>query len=174
MPRSRFFVITPAKAQDARRLVDIEFHAFEDEQVNQVLSYRDYKKATHFERSVKLYEIAMMNERDPARALKKKPRERTDSFFDKRSPIRLGTTFLKVVDTETNEPVSFAKVEMKKYGREELRSPASIGHEGEPKMNHDWFALNERVRREYVGSTEHCCKSDSRLMIGGRYAKDTN
>ena len=50
--QARSFVVTPAKAQDIRRFVDIEFSAFEDEQVNQVLSFRDYKKPAHFERTV--------------------------------------------------------------------------------------------------------------------------
>ena len=57
--RTRSFATTPAKIQDIRRLVDIEFSAFENEQVNQVLSFRDYKKPAHFERSVEIYRRAL-------------------------------------------------------------------------------------------------------------------
>ena len=132
--RNRRFLVTSAKPKDVRRLVDIEFHAFEDERVNQVLSYRDYKKPAHFERSVKLYQTALLQDRE--------------------SQVQ----FKKIVNSETNEIISFTKYEMKKYAPQELRSAFDIGHEGEPKMNRDWFGLNEQLRREYVGTQEHCCK----------------
>lgn len=154
-PRQRrHFAIIPAKIHDARRLVDIEFHAFETNQVNQILSYRDYKKATHFERSVHMYEAAMS---EPAERRPKTERMRADSKVDDACQAELGVSFRKVVDAQTQEIVSFAKVEMKQYTVAELLTPADVGHDGEPRMNRDWFALNERLRREYVGLREHCC-----------------
>lgn len=149
----RQFAIIPAKSNDARRLVDIEFHAFEINQVNQILSYRDYKKVSHFQRSVRMYEAAMAEQGEPR---PKGERKRADSKADGRR-AELGVSFSKVVDAHTEEIVSFAKVEMKRYTLDELLSPADIGHEGELKMNRDWFALNERLRREYVGLRDHCC-----------------
>lgn len=146
------FAVTSAKLQDVRRLVDIEFHAFENEQVNQVLSYRDYKKPTHFERTVKAYQRTLSEERNQ-RGRKHGAIQRTDTHW----PISR-VNFRKVVDTQSNEIVSFTKFEMKAYTEAELHEPADIGHEGEPLMNRDWFALNERVRREYIGLAKHCCK----------------
>ena len=158
--KGRHFAIVPAKLPDARRLVDIEFHAFESNQVNQILSYRDYKKASHFERSVRLYEDAMSSPLQPTQS-KHEGRPRADSRFDhcEQPGMQPGVEFSKVVDTQTQEIVSFAKVEMKTYTLAELRSPPDAGHEGEARMNQDWFALNERLRREYVGLREHCCVS---------------
>lgn len=141
MAQTRSFVTTPAKVQDIRRFVDIEFSAFENEQVNQVLSFRDYKKPAHFERTVDLYRQAMNADVAP-------------TSTSATPQIR----FKKVVDTECGEVVSFAKIETKAYTREELQTPLDGGHEEEPRMNRDWFALNERLRREYVGLNEHCCK----------------
>ena len=138
--RNRRFIVTPAKPRDIRRLVDIEFHAFENERVNQVLSYRDYKKPAHFERSVKIYQAALLKDNNGQRL--------EDS----------NVGFKKIVNTETNEIVSFTKYEFKTYSREELRSPFDSGHEGELLMNRDWFGLNERLRREYIGTSEHCCE----------------
>lgn len=132
--QARSFAVTPAKVQDIRRFVDIEFSAFEDEQVNQVLSYRDYKKPAHFERTVEIYRQAMNVEVTPE------------------------VRFKKVIDAEWGETVSFAKIEMKAYTSEELDTPLDIGHEEEPRMNRDWFALNERLRREYMGRSEHRCE----------------
>jgi hypothetical protein len=140
--------VTPAKPRDVRRLVDIEFHAFENERVNQVLSYRDYKKPAHFERSVKIYQDALLNDNNAVQAVSRGHRRQLDS--------KLG--FKKIVNTETNEIISFTKYEFKTYSREELRSPFDIGHEGELQMNRDWYGLNERVRREYIGTSEHCCE----------------
>jgi hypothetical protein len=144
--RNKRFIVTGAKPRDVRRLVDIEFHAFENERVNQVLSYRDYKKPAHFERSVKIYQAEML-----------KRNVATNSQQPSRGP---GATvgFKKIMNTETNEIISFTKYEMKRYSRAELQSPFDSGHEGESKMNRDWFGLNERLKREYIGLSEHCCK----------------
>ena len=142
--RNRRFIVTGAKSRDVRRLVDIEFHAFENERVNQVLSYRDYKKPVHFERSVKIYQAELLKQNDAA-----------DSKQYSRTP---SSGFKKIMDTETNEIISFTKYEMKQYSRDELKSPFDRGHEGESMMNRDWFGLNERLKREYIGLSEHCCK----------------
>ena len=150
MSGARSFITTPAKVQDIRRLVDIEFSAFENEQINQVLSFRDYKKPAHFERSVEMYRRAMNVDAAPESLLSKSR-----------------VSFKKVVDTEAMELVSFAKVEMKSYSVEELQTPLDSGHEDEPRMNRDWFALNERLRREYIGLEEHCCKF-CRVSLGRR------
>jgi hypothetical protein len=154
--RRQLFVVTAAKPQDVRRLVDIEFHAFENERVNQVLSYRDYKKPEHFERSVKLYQSALTRDNffRPPQGIK---RRRSGSKVGP-LPASNSVQFKKVLDEESNEIISFTKYEMKRYGKNELASSADVGHEGEPKMNRDWFALNERLRREYIGTAEHCCK----------------
>lgn len=136
--KARSLVSLPGKIQDIRRLVDIEFRAFEDEQVNQVLSFRDYKKPSHFERTVHRYREAMSAEATP----------------DGSSEV----LFKKAIDISSDEIISFAKVEIKAYTAEELCTPFDRGFEEEPIMNRDWFALNEKLRREYVGSECHCCE----------------
>lgn len=156
--KTKHFTVVPAKVHDVRRLVDIEFHAFENERTNQVLSYRDYKKPAHFERSVKIYQDAISSDNTPY-AVQGHKRRHSGSKVNSSSQSRLSTNFRKVVDNESNEIVSFTKYEMKRYSDEELRSRADVGHEGEMKMNRDWFALNERLRRQYIGTAEHCCKS---------------
>ena len=150
----KMFSVAPAKLQDVRRLVDIEFHAFENERVNQVLSYRDYKKPSHFERSVKIYQNALTSEHSPYAVYGHK---RSHSGSKSKSASST-VNFRKIVNGETNEIVSFTKYEMKRYSKNELGSRADIGHEGEATMNRDWFALNETLRRQYVGTAEHCCK----------------
>ena len=157
-PKPKPFTIAPAKVEDVRRFVDIEFHAFENERVNQLLSYRDYKKPAHFERSVKTYQKSLDNENLAHGGLPQSKKYRTK--FQPAYPLPISTVSLKkIVDMETNEIVTFTKIEMKAYTLEELRQPYDIGHEGEPKMNRDWFGLNERLRRQYMGLDEHCCKS---------------
>lgn len=164
--RTKHFTVVPAKVPDVRRLVDIEFHAFENERANQVLSYRDYKKPAHFERSVNIYTAAIIGAETASSAYAVVPvqaqkRRHSGSQVPVPEKAKLTTNFRKVVDTESGEIVSFTKYEMKKYSEEELRSPADVGHEGEARMNREWFALNERLRREYIGTAEHCCKSTS-------------
>ncbi|KAK5171922.1 uncharacterized protein LTR77_003559 [Saxophila tyrrhenica] len=149
--KRKTFRVTPAKPNDVRRLVDIEFHAFENERVNQVLSYRDYKKPAHFERSVKIYQQALNSAQSP----QANKRRLSGSMVHAESNSDT-VSFRKVVDSKTQELISFTKYEMKQYTEDELASPADIGHEGEPKMNRDWFALNERLRREYIGTQKHC------------------
>ncbi|KAK0274945.1 hypothetical protein LTR35_011367 [Friedmanniomyces endolithicus] len=141
--RSAYYVIERADSEDARRLVDIEFQAFENERANQQLSFRDYTKPEHFERSVELYTTAISSYPNIGSPLK-------------RPQAYSRVSFLKVTDTETSYVVSFAKTEFKQYTLQELQCPADAGHEHEPRMNRDWFALNERLRREYVGLAKHC------------------
>lgn len=142
LKRCANFRISEATVEDVRRLVDIEFHAFENERANQQLSYRDHHKPEHFQRSVDLYRDAMQVIEE----------QRTHAKL-KRNSI---TCFLKITDCETDEIVSFAKTEVKTYTDEELASPHDVGHQKEPRMNRDWFALNERLRREYIRTARHC------------------
>lgn len=150
-------LVSSATIEDARRLVDIEFLAFENERTNQVLSYRDYAKPSHFERTVAIYTAAMASHQTShsstglmvrSRAASKLENELSDS----------GTRFLKITDSESAQAISFAKTENKTYSVEELHSPADVGHEDEEKMNRDWFALNEKCKREYIGLAPHCCQ----------------
>ncbi|TKA81184.1 hypothetical protein B0A55_02626 [Friedmanniomyces simplex] len=141
--RSADYVIERADSEDARRLVDIEFQAFDNERANQQLSFRDYTKPDHLERSVELYTTAINSYPNIGLPLKK------PQAYSR-------VSFLKVTDTETADVVSFAKTEFKQYTLQEIQSPADVGHEHEPRMNRDWFALNERLRREYVGLAKHC------------------
>nr|POE77521.1 hypothetical protein CFP56_09168 [Quercus suber] len=151
--RTGHFVVAPATPEDIRRLVDIEFHAFENEQVNQVLSYRDYHQPKHFERTVSIYTDAM---RDLLADKEPDYIKRADSPLEMDSPLASNKTFfLKVTNLEDGTTLSFAKFEAKQYTQEELMGPADAGHEDEAQMNRDWFALNELMRREYMGYAEH-------------------
>ena len=151
-------VISPATVHDVRRLVDIEFHAFEDERINQQLSFRDYKKPEHFERTVSAYTKATDNPNSLILQPKHASRPRSDSKALEPVMSTSRVRLLKVTDTETGEILSFVKTEIRQYSYQELLQPADLGHEGEPQMNRDWFALNERLRRQYVGLAKHCCK----------------
>lgn len=151
--RARAFSVTAAKYEDIRRLVDIEFFAFENEKTNHILSYRDYNQPGHFERAIRSYQSAM-SKADDLRWKKK-------SISRRRSASRPNTDYVrfrKVTDAHSGEIISWAKTEVKTYTAEDLASPADIGHEGEDIMNRDWFALNEKLRRDYMGSSTHCCK----------------
>ena len=145
--------VAPATTHDVRRLVDIEFRAFENERTNQQLSYRDNAKPVHFERTVNLYTKALKHTSRCDVLPRAAVRLRVDSDLHHRVD-----TFLKVIDTDCGEILSFAKMDVEQYTHEELLQPASLKYEQEPKMNRDWFALNEQVRREYMGQAKHCCK----------------
>lgn len=148
--RSASFSVSKAQYQDVPRLVDIEFLAFEEEKTNHILSYRDYDQPAHFERAIRSYQASMAKADYLLRRLK-----------SQRAPRRPRvdiTKFRKVVDAESGDIVSWAKTEMKTYTYEELASPADVGHEGEPVMNRDWFALNEQLRRDYMGTQQHLCR----------------
>ncbi|EMC94712.1 hypothetical protein BAUCODRAFT_149820 [Baudoinia panamericana UAMH 10762] len=150
--RLSHFTIGSVSVDDVRRIVDIEFHAFEDERTNQQLSFRDYQKPEHFERSVNIYTniLTAAQRRDTGLGGKQ-----AQVYCDEALRHNY-VKFYKVEDTESEDVVSFAKMEVKTYTVDELLSPADTGHEREPKMNRDWFALNERMRRSYVGLTKHC------------------
>ncbi|KAI7160151.1 hypothetical protein KC349_g3664 [Hortaea werneckii] len=147
-------VISPAITGDVRTLVDIEFHAFENERANQQLSYRDYTKPEHFERAVQAYMMILAapdhvqypdKNFKANQALEKIPKTTTDQV-----------SLRKVTNTETEQILSFAKAEIKAYTSSELDSAADVGHEDDPHMNRDWFALNEGMRRQYMGLRKHC------------------
>lgn len=151
--RSHHFAISQAEYEDIPRLVDIEFFAFENEKTNHVLSYRDYNQPAHFERAVRSYEAIMSKAENFRRRAKTTSLRRTD-----RQAPSSQTRFRKVTDTDSSLIISWAKTEVKTYSEEELASAADCGHEGEAMMNRDWFALNEKMRRDYMGTASHCCK----------------
>lgn len=150
------FEVAAAAQEDVRRLVDIEFHAFENERTNHILSYRDYKKPAHFERAVTIYSDALSSDSCAVQP-KASNRRRSDSKVEPPKPVH-HLSLLKVTDLESEEIVSFTKAETMAYTIEELLRSADVGHDGEAKMNRDWFALNEQVRRDYMGFDRHCCK----------------
>jgi len=148
-PRSKrdlySFVIHSAEYHDIQRLVDIEFFAFENEKTNHVLSYRDHSQPDHFERAIQSYQSLMHTSKTYRRRAKSRQAS-TNSI----------TQFRKVMDEDTGVIVSWAKTELKAYTTAELASPADCGHESDPQMNRDWFALNEKLRRDYMGTRPHC------------------
>lgn len=158
--RSHHFATSQAQYEDIPRLVDIEFFAFEDEKTNHVLSYRDYNQPAHFQRAVRSYEAIMSK----TEALRRWAKTTSSRRADRRGPSSQ-TRFRKVTDTDSNLIISWAKTEMKTYSEDELASPADSGHEGEAKMNRDWFALNEQMRRDYMGTSRHCCQCQNPTYI---------
>ncbi|GAB1734935.1 hypothetical protein NU219Hw_g14t1 [Hortaea werneckii] len=147
-------VISPASIGDVRTLVDIEFHAFENERANQQLSYRDYTKPEHFERAVQAYTMILMAP-DHIRYPDKNS-EVTPALEKHLETTADQVSLHKVTSTDTGQILSFAKAEIKAYTSSELDSAADAGHEDDPQMNRDWFALNESMRRQYMGLRKHC------------------
>jgi len=147
---SNAFMVSSAQFDDISRLVDIEFYAFENEKTNHVLSYRDHNQPAHLERAIRSYQ-ALMSKSDIYRWRNKARRferaEKADATV---------TRFRKVTDEDAEVIISWAKTETKTYTPEELASPADCGHESDPTMNRDWFALNEKLRRDYMGTQRHC------------------
>lgn len=150
-PRSTSFSVSLAKYDDIRRLVDIEFFAFEKERTNHILSYRDYRQPAHLERAVRSYQSAI-GRSDANRRRRKSASARR---LDRRSNGDV-VRFRKVTDRETGLIISWAKTETKAYTQDELASPPDSGHENEALMNRDWFALNEKLKRDYMGTQKHC------------------
>ncbi|KAI7211896.1 hypothetical protein KC333_g7420 [Hortaea werneckii] len=147
-------VISPASTDDVRTLVDIEFHAFENERANQQLSYRDYTKPEHFERAVQAYTMILAAP-DHVQYLDKNIK--ANQALTKTSETKTDQVSLrKVTNTETEQILSFAKAEIKAYSSSELDSAADIGHKDDAQMNRDWFALNKSMRRQYMGLRKHC------------------
>ncbi|KAI7281174.1 hypothetical protein KC345_g4311 [Hortaea werneckii] len=147
-------VISPASTSDVRTLVDIEFHAFENERANQQLSYRDYTKPEHFERAVEAYTMILVAP-DHIQYVEKNAKPNQVLTMSSETTSHQ-VSLRKVTNTETGQILSFAKAEIKAYTPSELDSPADICHEADPQMNRDWFALNESMRRSYMGLRKHC------------------
>lgn len=152
---------TTVEPADLARLVDIEFAAFRDEHINHHLSYRDAKDSSHVRRTLRTYRKYMNNLRTVPEDVQKssrtslpQQRSRSDSACER----PLGFRFRKVESPLGGEIIAFCKSEMTEMTPEDINAPLDAGHEGEPQMNRDWFALNERYHREYCGTRKHCCK----------------
>lgn len=152
-PRPSTFSVSLAKYDDIRTLARIEFLAFEEEKTNHILSYRDSRQQSHFERAVRSYQNAISG----SDATRKRRKSASARRIDRRSNGDV-VRFRKVTDSESGQIISWAKTETKAYSEDELASPADSGHESEETMNRDWFALNEKLKRDYMGTQKHCCK----------------
>ena len=158
------FVTAVAIPQDLPRLIEIEFAAFREEKVNHQLSYRDVANPEHTARAIKFYRHCMEHMRiidSDRKILNGLKRERSDSKTElvvSSSTFSLGYRFRKVNDPKTGEVIAFAKTEMTVLTLEDMKSPLDVGHEGETEMNRAWFALNEKLHRDYNGLRRHCCK----------------
>lgn len=147
------FKVSKAQFADIPKLVDIEFRAFRHELTNHILSYRDPNKQDHSDRAVRCYQKLF--------SMVGTPRRCVDAVLDRHADRRLQPTlvqFRKVMDTAKGQIISWAKTEYKTYSEKELVSPLDCGHEGEEDMNREWFAVNEKLRRDYVGTRRHCCE----------------
>lgn len=160
------FVAAAAFPDDIPRLVEVEFAAFQDEIVNHVLSYRDASNPEHKARTIDFYKYCMQHIRTSVlpEHLFSRTHMRTDSKLDLTlttpgdSNVE-GYRFRKVIDPKTREIIAFCKTEITTLTPEDHASPLDVGHETEPQMNRDWFALNERLHRAYCGLRQHLCKS---------------
>lgn len=160
------FVAAAAFPDDIPRLVEVEFAAFREEYVNHVLSYRDPRNPDHTARTIDFYSHCMQHIRTCALPGQEpvKSRIMTDSKLDlsletEDSSTVEGYRFRKVIDPKTHEIIAFAKSEITTLTPEDHASPLDIGHETEPQMNRDWFALNEKLHRAYCGLRQHLCES---------------
>lgn len=143
---------------DLPRLVEIEFAAFHHEKVNHHLSYRDAADQAHVRRALRTYRKYMNSLR--ASSTESAPARRLRAEFKTVSQeMPLGFRFRKVTMPGSNQIVAFCKSEMMALTGKEIVSPLDSGHEGEPQMNRDWFALNEKLHRQYCGLQKHCCES---------------
>jgi hypothetical protein len=169
------FVAAAAFPDDIPRLVEVEFAAFQDETVNHVLSYRDASNPEHTARTIDFYKHCMqhirtsaMPEQHQQQQLFTRSHMRADSKLDlalstqKNVEIE-GYRFRKVIDPKTREIIAFCKTEITTLTPEDHASPLDVGHESEPQMNRDWFALNEKLHRSYCGTRQHLCKSTALL-----------
>ncbi|KAF2212396.1 hypothetical protein CERZMDRAFT_84745 [Cercospora zeae-maydis SCOH1-5] len=147
-PWSKSFAMTSARPDDVPSIVNIEFDAFKGETTNHILSYRDYTQPAHRQRALRLYRTAMNGMCNRRRSPSARRVERETTTDDVR--------FRKVTDLDNKLIISFTKYEFKTYTQDELASPADIGHEEESLMNRKWFALNEQLKRDYMGTQRHC------------------
>lgn len=158
------FITAVALPGDLPRLVEIEFAAFREEKANHQLSYRDSAVPEHSARAIKFYRHCMNHLRTietDFRPSNGHHRNRTSSKADlvvSSNTFSLGYRFRKVNDPRTGEIIAFAKTEMTAITMEDMKTPLDVGHETEPAMNRAWFALNERLHREYNGLRRHCCE----------------
>lgn len=148
---------------DIPRFVEIEFAAFQHEYINHHLSYRDPSNPQHTARTIDFYKHCMQNIRSGTLPSPAKPHDSKVDLTLPADPESATTTtegyrFRKVVDPITHEIIAFVKSEITTLTPEVHASPLDIGHESEPEMNRDWFALNEKVHRDYCGSRQHVCK----------------
>jgi hypothetical protein len=158
------FVAAAAFPDDIPRLVEVEFAAFQDEIVNHVLSYRDPSNPEHTARTIDFYKHCMQHIRTSSlpEHLFTRTHMRSDSKLDLTLTDRgdktiEGYRFRKVIDPKTNEIIAFCKTEITTLTPEDHAGPLDVGHETEPQMNRDWFALNERLHRQYCGLRQHLC-----------------
>lgn len=159
------FVAAAAFPDDVPRLVEVEFAAFREEYVNHVLSYRDASNPNHTARTIDFYNHCMQHMRTCALPVRgsNKGHAITDSKLDLTLEVQDDTTiegyrFRKVLDPKTREIIAFAKSEITTLTPEDHASPLDVGHEDEPQMNRDWFALNEKLHRAYCGLRQHLCE----------------
>lgn len=159
------FMATAGFPEDIPRFVEIEFAAFQHEYINHHLSYRDPSNPSHTARTIDFYKHCMHNIRTNTLPSPAKPH---DSKVDLTLPAAddpenattttEGYRFRKMIDPNTREIIAFVKSEITTLTPEVHASPLDVGHESEPEMNRAWFALNEKVHREYCGSRQHVCK----------------
>ncbi|PPJ54231.1 hypothetical protein CBER1_05159 [Cercospora berteroae] len=149
--RSKNYTLTWAGPDDAPSIVAIEFDAFKGEKTNHILSYRDFTQPAHRQRALLMYQNAMTGSDGIRRRKKSASARRVE-----RRPNTDIVRFRKVTDVENKLIISWAKTEIKTYTEDELASPADSGHEGEAVMNREWFALNEKLKRDYMGTQKHC------------------
>jgi len=156
------FMATAGFPDDIPRFVEIEFAAFRKEYINHHLSYRDPSNPLHTARTIDFYKHCMQNIRISTLPSPAKPHDSKVDLTLSAEPEQATTTegyrFRKVVDPDTHEIIAFVKSEITTLTPEMHASPLDIGHESEPEMNRDWFALNEKVHRDYCGSRQHVCK----------------
>jgi hypothetical protein len=163
LPKPKPFMATAGFPDDIPRFVEIEFAAFQQEYVNHQLSYRDPSNPEHTARTIEFYKHCMQNIRTSTLP---SPTKRHDSKVDltltvdepEHATTSEGYRFRKVVDPKTQEIIAFVKSEITTLTPELHASPLDVGHESEPEMNRAWFALNEKVHRDYCGSRQHVCE----------------
>lgn len=149
-------VTSDASTADLPRLVEIEFAAFHDEKVNHHLSYRDAEDQAHVRRALHTYRKYMNSLRLPSTAVQPTRHMRKEHSSGLKE-MPLGFRFRKVTVQGSKQIVAFCKSEMVAMTPNEMENPLDHGHEGEPQMNRDWFALNEKLHRQYCGLAKHCC-----------------
>jgi hypothetical protein len=158
------FMATAGFPDDIPRFVEIEFAAFQHEYINHHLSYRDPSNPEHTARTIAFYEHCMQNIRT---STPPSPSKRHDSKVDltltadddtEHATTTEGYRFRKVIDPITHDIIAFVKSEITTLTPELHATPLDFGHESEPEMNRAWFALNEKVHRDYCGSRQHVCK----------------